>query len=105
MARKYEYNLVIEKDHDCCPLDELLTDKEKVSICRERCARRFPKTVKVKVDRDSIYRFFGARFSDGLDNEEKIKPYIPKETAGETKPKRRVPGRPLFIRNGVLYGF
>lgn len=63
MARYYNYNIVL-RDHDNGVKGELLTDKE-----LERRRRNIKiETGKVRVPRDSVYYFFGARFTTLEDN-------------------------------------
>lgn len=62
--RKYKYNLVL-KDTDINPKGELLTDKELISFKRK--LRKPIETELVKVNKDTIFFFFGVRFSTDYD--------------------------------------
>ena len=54
------YNMVLE-ENDHFVKNELLTDKELAAI---KWPRRVPKTKAVRVIKDSVYCFFGARFGE-----------------------------------------
>ena len=62
--RKYKYHLVL-KDTDINPKGELLTDKELVRFKRE--LRNPIETELVKVNKDTVFFCFGARFSTDYD--------------------------------------
>lgn len=62
--RKYKYNLVLN-DTDLNPKGELLTDKELVYYKRK--LRKPIETEVVRVNKDTVFFCFGARFSTDYD--------------------------------------
>lgn len=59
------YNIV-EQETDICPAGELLTDKELEKLKLYNTKRDWPKTRRVKVYSEDVYKCFGVRFATVL---------------------------------------
>ena len=56
------YNMV-GQETDICPAGELLTDKELEKLKLHNTKRDWPKTCRVKVFSEDVYKCFGVRFA------------------------------------------
>lgn len=59
------YNMV-GQETDICPAGELLTDKELEKLKATCLERDWPKTCRVKVFSEDVYKCFGVRFATVL---------------------------------------
>ena len=61
------YNMILDEDNDVLVKDELLTDKELENFRKCNSKRNWPMQIRrVRVNSESVYFFFGARFCGGI---------------------------------------